>query len=155
MGSDHDIQGKGEMEMATLDELSSKTRYLEMEIEGEKTLTRHIFDSTRRHAEELSALRVEIATLRLVNERIGGDVALVKTAQISQGQMLNILVQDVREIRTRLDGMEHKLGRLDGIEHRLDGVEHRLDGVEHRLDGIEHKLDMLLAAIGPANPPPS
>ncbi len=141
--------------MATLDELSSKTRYLEMEIEGEKTLTRHIFDSTRRHAEELSALRVEIATLRLVNERIGGDVALVKTAQISQGQMLNILVQDVREIRTRLDGMEHKLGRLDGIEHRLDGVEHRLDGVEHRLDGIEHKLDMLLAAIGPANPPPS
>jgi tetrahydromethanopterin S-methyltransferase subunit G len=142
------------MEMATLDDLSNMARYLESEIEGEKVLTRHIFDSTRRHAEELSALRVEISALRLVNERIGGDVALVKTAQMSQGQMLNILVQDVREIRTRLDGMEHKLGRLDGIEHRLDGLEHRLDGLERRLDGLERKLDMLIAAVVPGNPLP-
>jgi ribosomal protein L29 len=88
--------------MASLDELNSRTRYLESEIEGEKTITRHIFDSTRRHAEEISAVR-------LAQERMAGDVALVKTAQISQGQMLNILVQDVGALRNEMAALRAEL----------------------------------------------
>jgi hypothetical protein len=152
------------MEMASLDELSSKTRYLENEIEGEKVLTRHIFDSTRRHAEELSALRVEIATLRLVNERIGGDVALVKTAQMSQGQTLNILVQDVREMRTEIAHIRTEIRTEMGQIRSEIGTEigqtrtefkQEIGTINHRLDAMERSIAAILAAVVPGSPPPA
>jgi chromosome segregation ATPase len=147
--------------MATVDELTNKTRYLESEIEGEKAVTRHIFESTRRHAEELAALRVEIATLRLVNERIGGDVAMVKAAQVSQGSMLNILVQDVGALRNETAALRHELRtetaalnrRFDGLETRFGRLETRFDGLETRFDGLERNVAAILAAVSRGNQP--
>jgi hypothetical protein len=152
------------MQMATLDELTSKTRYLESEIEGEKAVTRHIFESTRRHAEELAALRVEIATLRLVNERIGGDVAMVKAAQVSQGSMLNILVQDVGALRNETAALRRELHeetaslrtetaalRTEMGQMRVD-TNRRFDALETRFDALERNVAAILAAVGGSQP---
>jgi ribosomal protein L29 len=161
--------------MASLDELNSRTRYLESEIEGEKTITRHIFDSTRRHAEEISAVR-------LAQERMAGDVALVKTAQISQGQMLNILVQDVgalrnemaalrAELRNEAAALRNEIAELRAELHnetaalraelrneaaslRAEMVQMRSD-TNRRLEMMERNIAAILAIVSRDNRPPA
>jgi len=159
------------MGMASLDELNSRTRYLESEIEGEKTITRHIFDSTRRHAEEISAVRP-------AQERIAGDVALVKTAQISQGQMLNILVQDVGALRNEAAALRSEISELraefrneiaalqaevrdTAAELRNETAALRAEMVQmrtqtnHRLDTMERNIAAILAIVSRDNRPPA
>jgi ribosomal protein L29 len=150
--------------MASLDELNSRTRYLESEIEGEKTITRHIFDSTRRHAEEISAVR-------LAQERMAGDVALVKTAQISQGQMLNILVQDVGALRNEMAALRAELRneaaalrneiaelraelRNEAAALRAEMVQMRSD-TNRRLEMMERNIAAILAIVSRDNRPPA
>jgi septal ring factor EnvC (AmiA/AmiB activator) len=107
----------------------------------------------RLNTDELTAFRAD-ARLRL--DRISADMALVKAAQIAQGGTLNILVQDVREIRNdttalRRD-MEQVNVRLDKVDARLDRVEARLDRLETRFDRMQEGINAILAAVSPYNP---
>jgi hypothetical protein len=64
---------------------------------------------------------------------------LVNAALNNHGTRLNVLPQDVREIRTRLDGMDARLG-----------------GMDTKLNGMDAKLDAVLTAIRaptPRDPP--
>jgi hypothetical protein len=72
----------------TREEFERPMRVLEGEVEGEKLVTRHILEQTRRNGDDLSTLK--------------GDMALVKAALTSHSALLSVLVQDVREIRTLL-----------------------------------------------------
>jgi chromosome segregation ATPase len=166
-------------EMATTEELNIRVGILANEVEGEKAVTRYAFEQVRLNTDELTAFRAD-ARLRL--DRISSDMALVKAAQIAQGGTLNILVQDVREIRqdmialrrdmhARLDKVDARLdnvdARLDKVDARLDKVDARLDKVDARLDKLDARLDRLetrfeqmqesitaiLAAVSPRNPP--
>jgi chromosome segregation ATPase len=93
-------------------DFESRLRSIESEVEGEKALTRHIFKKASGNDGEIAAIRVEITTLRLQAERAAGNVELVKTMQVSQGTMLNILAQDVREIRTEIGQMNAQMGEM-------------------------------------------
>jgi septal ring factor EnvC (AmiA/AmiB activator) len=130
--------------MATTEELNIRVGILANEVEGEKAVTRYAFEQVRLNTDELTAFRAD-ARLRL--DHISADIALVKAAQIAQGGTLNILVQDVREIRQdtialRRD-MERVNVRLDKVDARLDGVDARLDKIEARLDRVDARLDKI------------
>ena len=52
---------------------------------------------------------VDLSGLTSRVDHIASNVVLANAALNSQGARLNVLTQDVREIRTRLDGMDAKL----------------------------------------------
>jgi HAMP domain-containing protein len=86
----------------SVETLNIRVGIVESEVEGEKAVTRYTLTQIRLNTEELIAFRSE-AGLRL--DRMVGDMALVKAAQIAQGGTLNILVQDVRGLRTEMGAM--------------------------------------------------
>jgi chromosome segregation ATPase len=99
-----------------IDELERRVRTLEEEAEGEKAVTRQVLEQSIRNGDYLLALRSEVASVRVDLhaltsrvDHIAGDVVQANAALVSHGRRLNTLTQDVREIRTRLDGMDTKL----------------------------------------------
>jgi len=89
------------------------------EVEGEKTVTRHVLEQSMRNGDVLLALRSEVGFVRtdlsaLTSrvDHIASNVVLANAALNSHGTRLNVLTQDVREIRTRLDGMDAKLDNV-------------------------------------------
>jgi chromosome segregation ATPase len=94
------------MDMATVDEVDTRVRYLESEVEGEKAVTRHVLEQAIRNGDVLLALRSEVASARLdlnaVTSRadhIAGDVMVGNAALRSHGSLLNVLRQDVIGLR--------------------------------------------------------
>jgi len=72
-------------------------RVLEREVEGEKMVTRHILEQTRRNGDDLAAVKIR---LDRVENRLD-------------------------RVENRLDGVENRLAgveqRLGGVERKLDG----------------------------------
>jgi uncharacterized coiled-coil DUF342 family protein len=153
--------------MTTVEHLNIRVGIVESEVEGEKAVTRYAVEQVRLNTDELTAFRSE-ARLRL--DRIVGDTALVKAAQIAQGGTLNILVQDVRELRTEvmamrremrteIGGLRMEVGQLrtETSELRTETRELRTEmnelrtEVNHRLSVIEQSLATLVAAVVPRN----
>jgi hypothetical protein len=88
----------------------------------------------------------------------------LRETQVEQGQRISGLETEVRRgfasiedrLGRRLDGVE---GRLGGIDGRLDGVEGRLGGIDGRLAGLEGGqaliLDLLRRRNGHEEDPPA
>ncbi len=59
--------------------------------------------------------------------------------------VLERIMDELREVRLRLNRMDERLngldGRLNGLDGKLDRVEGRLDRVEERLDKVDERLD--------------
>jgi chromosome segregation ATPase len=97
-------------------ELERRVRTVEEEMNGEKHLTRYAVEQTLRNGDALNALRAEIATLRAeviglkadVNaftlriDHVGADVAAIKAALVMHGRALDVLQQDVRQLRSEM-----------------------------------------------------
>jgi chromosome segregation ATPase len=129
--------------MANLEELERRVRTVEEEANGEKHRTRYAVEQTQRNGEALHALRSDVAMLRSelatlrVNvsavttrvDNLAGDMAAVKAAQIMHGRALDVLQQDVRQLRS-------------GQEQLRSGQER-----------IEQALAAILAAVAPQSPP--
>jgi uncharacterized protein YoxC len=75
--------------------LATRTSILEREVEGEKMVTRHILEQTRRN---------------------GDDLATVKT---QLGQVETRLGARIDGVGSRIDGVESRLG---GLTHKVDGL---------------------------------
>jgi chromosome segregation ATPase len=123
----------------TREEFERRMRALESETEGEKTVTRHILTETRQNSGDLATIKAQITHL-------AGDMILVNAALNNHGTRLNVLTQDVREIRTRLNGVDARLGGMDA----------KLGGMDAKLDGMDAKLDAVLTVIRaptPRDPP--
>jgi chromosome segregation ATPase len=162
--------------MATSEELENRVREMAGEINGEKAVTRHIFEQSRRNTTDLGAIRAEIGIMRTESgdrlDRLAGDMVLVNAALNSHGIRLDSLTRDVgllrgdvtalrrgqEELHVRLDHVEGRLdrveSRLDRVESRLDHIESRLDHIESRLDTIERNIAAILAAVVPPRPAP-
>lgn len=82
---------------------------LEREVEGEKMVTRHILEQTRRNGDDLAAVK---ARLDRVENRLDG-------------------------VEQRLGSVERKLGgvedRLDGVAGKFGGLERKVDGLTKSL----------------------
>lgn len=131
--------------MTTVDELDYRTRFLESEVEGEKTVTRHVLRQAGFNADDLGALRTEV-------RRLNEQMVLANAALTTQGGRLTLLTQDVTALRQ--DTTALRRGQEE-IHIRLDRQDARLDAVEGRLDRMERNIAAILAAVAPGSPPPA
>ena len=90
--------------------LETRVSVVEQEVEGEKLVTRHILEQTRRN---------------------GDDLAAVKAQQKLQGA-------DLAAIKSRLGGVERKLEGVDlkGLVKRVDGLDRKVDDLTKNLPRI-------------------
>jgi hypothetical protein len=72
----------------TREEFERRMRVLEGEVEGEKLVTRHILEQTRRNGDDLATLKT--------------DSALMRAELTRHSALLNVLTQDVSLIRTEM-----------------------------------------------------
>jgi chromosome segregation ATPase len=105
-------------------------RVLEGEVEGEKLVTRYILEQTQRNGDDLGALKTRV-------DHLSNDVALVRGAVTAHTGLLNVLVQDVGQLRQEMGAMRRDTGEL-----RQDMGELRQDMGELRQDMGELRRDM-------------
>jgi hypothetical protein len=96
----------------TREEFEARVGVLEREVEGEKMVTRHTFEQTRRNGDDLAVIKTRLGRvegrLDSIDDRMGG----------AEG---------------RLDGVEK---RLAGVEHEAGGVGRKLDSLVRDLPRI-------------------
>jgi len=80
-------------------------RVLEGEVEGEKLVTRHILEQTQRNGDDLAAVKARVDHLSI-------DVALVRGAVTGHTALLNVLVQDVGQLRQEVGGVRRDMGTM-------------------------------------------
>jgi predicted nucleic acid-binding Zn-ribbon protein len=98
------------------DQLERRVQTIEEEMNGEKHLTRYAVDQTVRNGEVLNSLRSEVAAVRAdisaVTTRVdhlGADMAAVKAALVMHGRALDVLQQDVRQLRGEMAEMRGEM----------------------------------------------
>jgi hypothetical protein len=167
------------MMTAREDDLEQRMRYLESEMAGEKLVTRSVLGKAQRYTNEIAAVRVEITRMDAKVDRISGDIMLINAAQISQGTMLNILVQDVRLLRTEIgqvrSEMHSEIGqvrsevgelrveigdlrsemdaRFSAMDARFSAMDAKFNAIDAKFNTMDAKFDVVLAAIRTIAPP--
>jgi chromosome segregation ATPase len=89
----------------TREEFDGRMRVLEGEVEGEKLVTRYILEQTQRNGDDLAALKTQV-------DRLSSDVALVRGAVTGHTALLNVVVQDVGQLRQEMGGIRRDMGQL-------------------------------------------
>lgn len=79
--------------------LQGRVDTLEGEVEGEKSVTRHILEQTRRNGDDLAALAAHM----------GGELAALATH----------MGGELTALKTRMDKVEGRLGRVETELHKL------------------------------------
>lgn len=96
----------------TREEFEARVGVLEREVEGEKMVTRHILEQTRRNGDDLAAVKTRMDRVETRLDRF----------------------------ETRLGGVESRLGgvesRLGGVENGLGGLEHKVSALTRDLPKI-------------------
>jgi septal ring factor EnvC (AmiA/AmiB activator) len=105
-------------------------RVLEGEVEGEKLVRRHILEQTQRNGDDLAVLKARVDHLSI-------DVALVRGGVTGHTALLNVLVQDVGQLR-----QEFGETRRDMSQFHQDIREMRRDMGQFRQEIGEMRRDM-------------
>lgn len=90
------------------DELERRVRTVEEELNGEKNLTRYAVEQTTRNGEVLHALRSDVSAVTMRVDHLGADMATVKAELVMHGRALDVLQQDVRQLRTQMTEMRQE-----------------------------------------------
>jgi chromosome segregation ATPase len=144
----------------TRDEFERRMRVLESEINGEKAVTRHVLGQARLNGDDLAAMKAQLS-------HIEDDMVVVKTALNSHGNRLNVLTQDVREIRTEMgqvrtemDQMRTEMGEMrtemGGMRTEIGQIRATLNRQEGRLNALDvlaQDVAAIRAALAPPAPP--
>ena len=52
---------------------------------------------------------------------------------VTDREILEAVLAEVRGLGTRMDGLE---SRMDGLDSRMDGLDSRMNGLDARMDGL-------------------
>ena len=121
-------------------EFDGRMRVLEGEVEGEKLVTRHILEQTQRNGDDLAALKARV-------DHLSSDVALVRGAVTGHTALLNVLVQDVGQLRQETGGVRRDIGQLRQEMQRDMGQLHREMGT------MRADIAAIRTALAPRDPP--
>src|SRR5687767_6887633 len=99
-------------EYVTRDEFEARVGVLEREVDGEKLVTRHILEQTRRNGDDLAAIKTR---LDRVERKVDG------------------LEQRFGGLEQKVGGLEQKVG---GLEQKVGGLERKVDGLIRDLPAI-------------------
>jgi hypothetical protein len=108
------VTALGRGKMAVIDELERRGRT--EEANGEMHLTRYAVEQTQRNGEVLHALRTDVSAATMRLDHLTGDMAAAKAALAMHGRALDVLQQDVRQLRSEVSEFHRK---LDAIIARL------------------------------------
>ena len=111
----------GDVTRDEFDHLRTRVDIVEREVEGEKLVTRHILEQTRRNGDDLATLKRDMTGLRSDMTSLRGDVT-------SLANDLNGKIDTLRSDLTGLRGTVHGLAaNLPGIvaDAVRDGMEKR------------------------------
>jgi hypothetical protein len=89
----------------TREEFDRRMRVLEGEVEGEKLVARHILEQTQRNGDDLATLKTRV-------DHLAGDIALARGAVTGHTALLNVLVQDVGQLRQEMGEMRRDMGTM-------------------------------------------
>ena len=129
------------------EELERRVRTVEEELVGERHVSRFVVEQTTRNGEIVNALRAEVAQLRAdiaaarvdVNSTgmrvdiLAGDGAAIKAALAMHGRALDVLQQDVRQLRGDMTELRNEL-RGEMSEQRGE-MNRRLGVIEQTVVG--------------------
>jgi hypothetical protein len=119
-------------------ELEKRVRTVVEELNGQRHVSLFQVEHATRNSEVLHAVRNEAgaATLRL--DQFAGDMAAVKAALAMHGRALDVLMQDVRLLRSGQDEIKTRLDRLEAdTAARFDQMRAEFDRMESRFDRME------------------
>jgi phage shock protein A len=140
-----------------IDELERRVRTLEEELNGERHVSRYMVEQAGRNSEVLHAVRSEVGAVRLdVNgltvrmDILAGDMASVKATLVMHGRALDVVQQDVRQLRGDVTELQRDMEELRShMDARLNAVDARFDAVDARFDAVLEAI----RAIAPRQPP--
>lgn len=132
-----------------IEELEQRVREVGSEVEGEKVVTRRLYDQAVRTADQVGALRSEVATARIDIQAVGSqvdhmvqEVVQVSAALRTHGLRLEALTRDIGLLRS--DATELRRGQEE-IHVRLDRHEDRFDALQGSVDALQRAVDVLRA----------
>jgi hypothetical protein len=86
----------------TREEFESRVGVLEQEVEGEKLVTRHILEQTRRNSDDLAAIKTRLDRVEGKVDAVAQDVSVLKTSFAGLVRDLpKIIAEAVRDIRPK------------------------------------------------------
>ena len=63
---------------------------------------------------------------------------------VTDREILEAVLAEVRGLGTRMDGLE---SRMDGLDSRMDGLDSRMNGLDARMDGLDYIKDRNLSIL--------
>ena len=55
---------------------------------------------------------------------------------VTDREILEAVLAEVRGLGTRMDGLE---SRMDGLDSRMDGLDSRMNGLDAKMDGLDSR----------------
>lgn len=89
----------------TREEFEARVGVLEREVEGEKMVTRHILEQTRRNSDDLAAIKTRL-------DRVEGKVDGLQTTVNGLQTTVNGLQTTVNDLQTTVGGLQHTVSGL-------------------------------------------
>jgi chromosome segregation ATPase len=157
--------------MIIIDELEDRVRYVESEVEGEKAVTRQVYQQAVRNGDALRAVQLAVVELTSRTDHIVQEVIQNTAAVRSHGARLDSLTRDVGQLRNdatelrrnieavnarlaqieaRLDRMQEELNtRFEGMNTRFWEMNTRFGETKAQLVRMEQGIAAILAAVAP------
>jgi len=95
------------MTTVTREEFETRVGVLEREVEGEKMVTRHILEQTRRNSDDLAAIKTRL-------DRVEGKVDVLQTTVSGLQSTVNGLQTTVNGLQTTVTGLVRELPKIVG-----------------------------------------
>lgn len=66
------------------------------------------------------------------------DTGYKEVRMVTDREILEAVLAEVRGLGTRMDGLE---SRMDGLDSRMDGLDSRMDGLDSRMERMEKRQE--------------
>jgi hypothetical protein len=129
----------------TREEFDGRMRVLEGEGEGEKLVTRHILEQTQRNGDDLAAVKARVDHLSI-------DVALVRGAVTGHTALLNVLVQDVGQLRQEVGGVRRDMGAMRADIAALGQLRQEMGEMRRDMGTMHADIAAIRTALAPRDP---
>jgi hypothetical protein len=129
----------------TREEFDGRMRVLEGEVEGEKLVTRHILEQTQRNGDDLAAVKARVDHLSI-------DVALVRGAVTGHTALLNVLVQDVGQLRQEVGGVRRDMGTMRADIAALGQLRQEMGEMRRDMGTMHADIAAIRTALAPRDP---
>jgi septal ring factor EnvC (AmiA/AmiB activator) len=140
------------------EDFRDRVRTLESGAEGDRLVHIRLLEQQQRLTAELITVRGAVDVLSGQSNKLTDDMAIVKATQIRHGRALDVLTQDVRQIRQDMATREEVTlinARLDQMQGRLDQMDGRLDHMQGQSDARHAELLAAIRALGSSSAHPA